>query len=126
MRLIGIVDVPKSGGNPILNLPAEAETTKVAPGLWVVRYEDVTAYFKLLNGTATRWRAFAVMPSQRVVTWLENALGAEFTRLDKATILANKAQLSSVGISFNGNIMTAPHVLAGQPASINLDDEDET
>jgi hypothetical protein len=115
-KRIAIVDVPKSGGNPLLNLPAEA-VVKRNGKLWRITYREHTLFAQVLLSNANRWIAFVAAPA-RAFLWLEERVGADVYELTWQRWQNNKAALANLGLVgevIDGEeVLRLPHVIAGQ------------
>lgn len=118
MSKIAIVNVAKSGGNPMLNLPADA-TTRRDGKLWTVEFRGHTLFAYVLKNSATRWVACVAAP-KRAFVWMQNNVGTDATELTYETWQANKAQLEALGLAgeLDGTeeVLRLPHVVCGQSA----------
>jgi len=115
-KKIAIVDVPKSGGSPILKLPAEA-VVKKRGNRWRITYKGKTLFADVLLSNANRWVAVVVAPA-RAFTWLETRLGADVYELTWDFWQAHKAQSEALGLAgevIDGEeVLRVPHTICGQ------------
>lgn len=116
MSKAAIVDVGKSGGNPMLNLPAGASTRKEGK-LWTVEFQGITLFATVLLNNASRWIACVVAP-KRAFVWMVNNLGADVMELTYDNWQANKAALESIGLvgemQDGVEVLRRPHTVCGQ------------
>lgn len=124
MSRFAIVDIPKSGGNPVLNLPSGAHVKK-SGSVVRISFRGKQVWFHILKQTPTRWIAFVSAP-KRAFSWLSNHLGADCSELTHEFWQANKAQLASIGLvgeTMDGaEVLRVPHTIAGASAFIGAGD----
>jgi hypothetical protein len=111
-----IIDVAKSGGNPLLNLPAGARTRRHGK-LWLISFARVQIWAYVLLSNANRWIAVVNAPP-RAFAWMRANLDADGKELTWDFWQANKAALASIGLegeTIDGvEYLRLPHVICGQ------------
>lgn len=133
--IAAIVDVPKTGGKPVLQLPAGFDLERIEdsacqangvrrefPRFRITRTEDAgdgpSAHFVILLSTANRWIAWFVGP-RKALEWLESRLGADIYRVTPELVRDRRTDLQNLGLLFDGaGRLLAPHVTCGQSAWI--------
>lgn len=116
MSELAIVDVPTSGGNPMLNLPAGAKTKRTGD---VVRidFRGKFVWLHILKTTPTRWIAIMSAPS-RAFKWFEGRLGADIYPLTWEFWQSQKTQLEALGLvgeMVDGvEVLRVPHAICGR------------
>lgn len=111
-----IIDVAKSGGNPLLNLP-DGATTKRHGKLWRLSFGSVQMWAYVVLNNANRWIAVVNAPP-RAFAWMRENLDAEGRELTWAFWQSNKAALASIGLVGElidgAEVLRLPHVICGE------------
>lgn len=116
MKRVAIIDVPKSGGNPVLNFP-EGTTTKKRGNRLRISFKNKTVFVTILKSTPTRWISFVVAP-KRAFPWLVERLGADVYELTYEFWQSRKVELEALGLvgeTIDGEeVLRLPHSICGQ------------
>lgn len=114
---LALVDIAKSGGNPVLNLPPSVEVKKSGQLWHLIHPTEGQLFARVVFENANRWVAQVAAPA-RAYQWIENHLGANVYELTWSFYQTNKAQLAALGlvgeIRDGADVLRMPHVICGQ------------